>query len=100
MDLKATQLTQGKTVEDITLELKNAYLDLKNAISKIKSQEAQVNLYKDTFSAIEEKYKAGLASSLDLGDASLGYKVSLFNRSQATYDYTIAKAKFEKATGG
>ncbi|MCX5703670.1 MAG: TolC family protein [Candidatus Omnitrophica bacterium] len=100
VDLKETELTKEKTIGDIALELKNAYLDLKDAISGIKSQEAQVELYKDTLSAIEEKYKAGLTSSLDLGDASLGYKVSLFNRSQATYDYAIAKAEFEKATGG
>jgi outer membrane protein TolC len=100
IDLKETQLLKDKTVSDIALELKNAYLDLKNALAKIKSAQAQVDLYKDTLSAAEEKYRTGIASSLDLHDVSLGYQVALFNQKQAIYDYIIAKARFEKATGG
>jgi outer membrane protein TolC len=37
IDLKETQLTKEKTIKDIALELKSAYLDLKNAIAKMKS---------------------------------------------------------------
>jgi outer membrane protein TolC len=100
VDLKETQLLKEKTIKDIALELKNAYLDLKNAIAKIKSTQDQVDLYRDTLSVTEEKYKAGIASSLDLNNAALGYQVSLFNQKQAIYDYVTAKARFEKATGG
>ncbi len=100
VDLKETQLTKEQTIKNIALELKNSYLDLKSAIAEIKSAQVQVNLYKDTFSAIESKYKDGIASSLDLDDAKLGYQVSLFNQKEAIYDYVLAKASFEKATGG
>jgi len=100
IDLKETRLSKEKTIKDIALELKNTYLDLKNAIAKIKSTQAEADLYKDTLSVTEEKYKTGIASSLDLNDASLGYEVALFNQRQATYDYILAKARFEKATGG
>ena len=99
VDLEATQLLKVKTSHDIALELKNAYLDLKNSVNKIKSFEAQVNLYKDTLSVVEERYRAGQVSSLALDDASLGYQISLFNQKQSTYDYIIAKAAFEKAGG-
>ena len=100
IDLKETQLTKEKTIKDIALELKNAYLDLKNAIAKIKSTQAQIDLYKATLAVIQDKYKAGIASSLDLNDASLGYVVSLFNQKQTIYDYILAQARFDKATGG
>lgn len=100
VDLKETQLTKEKTIKDIALELKSAYLDLKNALAKIKSTQAEVNLYQDTLSVTQAKYKAGIASSLDLSDAALGYAVSLFNQKEATYDYVLAKASFDKATGG
>lgn len=100
IDLKETQLAKEKGIKDIALELKNAYLDLKNAIAKMKSAQAQIDLYKDSLSVIQDKYKAGIASSLDLNDASLGYEVSLFNQKQAIYDYVLAKARFDKATGG
>lgn len=99
-DLKTTQLTKEKTVKDIAAELKNSYLDLKNAIAGIKSAEVEMNLYSDAASVAEKKYKAGIASSLDLDDAALAYKVSLFNKKQAIYDYVSAKARFEKAMGG
>lgn len=100
VDLKETQLTKEKTTKDIALELRSAYLDLKNALAEIKTMQAQVNLYKDTLSVTEEKYKAGIVSSLDLNDVSLGYAVSRFNQKEAIYDYVLAKAKFDKATGG
>ncbi len=100
VDLKETQLLKEKTVKDIALELKSSYLDLKNAIAQIKSIQAQVDLYKDTLSVAEEKYQSGIASSLDLNDISLGYEVALFNQKQASYDYLVAKARFEKAQGG
>jgi len=100
VDLKATHLTKEKTVRDIALELKNAYLELKNAIAKIKTSQTEAGFYKNTLLTLQEKYKAGQSSALDLSDAGLKYAVSLFNQKQAVYDYIIAKAKFDKATGG
>jgi len=99
-DLKETRLTKEKTINGIALELKNAYVGLKDAISKIKATEAGVSVYKDTLSVTEDKYRSGIASSLDLDDAVLGYAVSLFNQKQAAYDYIIAKSIFDKAMGG
>ncbi|MEW6101020.1 MAG: TolC family protein [Candidatus Omnitrophota bacterium] len=100
IDLKATELTKEKTIRDIAQELKTAYLDLSTAIGKIKSTRSETDLYKDTLRKVQEKYNAGEASSLELDDASLGYAVSLFNHKEAVYDYVLAKARFDKATGG
>jgi len=100
IDLKETKLMKEKTIKDIALDLKSTYLDFKNAISKLNAVQADVDLYRDTLSVTEAKYKSGIASSLDMSDASLAYKVSLFNQQQALYDYVIAKAKFDKAMGG
>ncbi len=100
VDLKEAQLLKEKAVSDAALELKNAYLALKNAIAKITSAELDSVFYKDTLLVIEQKYRRGVASSLDLDDANLSYNVSLFNHKQAIYDYIIARAQFDKATGG
>jgi len=100
IDLKEAQLSKENIVKDIAQELKNAYLDLKNAIARMQATEAKINLYKDTLRATREKHKTGIASSLDLSDVSLSYVISLFNQKEAIYDYIIAKAKFDKATGG
>jgi hypothetical protein len=44
---------------------------------------------------IKEKYDKGIASSLDLSDATIGLKVAEFNKVQTIYDYILAKARFE-----
>jgi outer membrane protein TolC len=100
VDLKETQLLKEKTVNDIALELKNAYLSLWDAITKIQATESQIKLYADNLTSINQKYADGLASSLDQSDAGLKYEISLFNKKQAIYDYIIAKGSFDKATGG
>lgn len=100
VDLKETQLNKEKAINDITLELKKAYLGLKDAIARINSAESQVELYKDNFSTLTDKYNSGISSSLDMEDGYLAYKVSVFNKSEAIYDYIIAKIDMDSATGG
>lgn len=99
IDLKETQLTKEKIKRDIALELKNAYIALKNAIAKIKTQEAEVAVYKDNLYSITKKYQQGIASLIDLNDAALSYNVAEFNKNETVYDYLIAKASFERAQG-
>jgi outer membrane protein TolC len=100
IDLKETQLTREKAIRDITLELKDAYLSLKNAIAEIKASEATLAVYKDRLQDLEQKYNKGIASLLDKEDTDLSYQVAMFNKKQAIYDYIIAKTEFDKATGG
>jgi len=100
VDLKEAQLLKEKTVKDIATELKEAYLGMKDAISGIRASEADILRFQDNLSVVKEKNKAGIASYLDLDDARLKYNISQFNQQQAVYDYIVAKATFEKATGG
>lgn len=100
VDLKQTQLGKAKLIQDIALEVKNAYLSLKNSIDQIKASQADILFYKQNLLTAEEKSAQGLISSLDRNDAQLKYAISVFNQQQAVYDYSIAKFNFDKATGG
>jgi len=100
VDLKQTKMLKEKTIQDIVLELKNAYLGLKNSISSLDSAESDIKFYKNNLISIKKKYKEGIASSLDFDDADLKYKLSIFNKQQALYDYIIAKSSLDKAEGG
>lgn len=100
IDLRQSQLSKEKAAKDIALELKQAYLQLKDALAKISSAEAQVKTYADYLVATREQYNKGIASPLDTSDAAIQYAIALFNKKQAVYDYIIAKGSFEKATGG
>lgn len=97
IDLKETQLLKEKTINDIALELKNAYLGLKDAITKLQASESDLKVYSDNLRSVNEKYKQGILSLIDMEDASLKYDISMFNKKQAIYDYLIAKSSFDKA---
>ncbi|MFA5099556.1 MAG: TolC family protein [Candidatus Omnitrophota bacterium] len=100
IDLKQAQILQGKAGKDIALDVKTSYLDLKDAIEQMKSADAGVAVYKDASAVAGKKYDSGMVSLLDLHDAMLGYSIALFNQTQAIYDYKIAQARFDNATGG
>jgi len=100
IDLKQTRLTKERTTKDIASELKNAYILLKNAIAELKTSETDGVYYKNFLASIGGKYDKGIASLLDLQDATLSYNVSLYNKKQAIYDYLTAKCDFDKALGG
>jgi len=100
IDLKETELLKEKAVKDIALDVKNAYLGLKDAVASIRSAESNMEFYKSNLNTILQKKYRGEVSFLDADDANLGYNISMFNKSQAVYDYIVAKANFDKATGG
>lgn len=100
VNLKQTQMLKEKTVQDIVLEVKNSYLALKNSIVSLDSAESDVKFYKNNFASVKKKYTEGIVSSMDMDDASLKYKLVMFNREQALYDYIIAKSSLDKAEGG
>jgi outer membrane protein TolC len=100
VDLRQTQLLKEKAIKDIILELKDAYLGLKDAIFMIKSSQSDFKVYNDNYRSVKERYKLGEVSFLEKSNAEVKYEVSRFNQNQAAYDYTIAKANFDKATGG
>jgi outer membrane protein TolC len=99
VDLRETQIIKEKTGRDIALELKNAYLSLRDAISKINAAESDVKVYNNNLLTVKQKFKEGIASLLDMQDAVLKYSISRFNKTQAVYDYVIAKTNFDKAMG-
>lgn len=100
VDLKTARLTKEKAIIDITLEFKNAYIGLKNAIAKIDAAESDLRVYKNNLAVFREKFKQGVASSLDLDGAVLRHSISRFNVQSAVYDYIIAKSSLDKAMGG
>lgn len=100
IDLKEAQLLKDKTTRDVALDLKTAYLGLKNSIAGIKTTETDLVQYSDQLSVIKERTAKGITSYLDLDDATLQYKTALFNKNQAIYGYIIARSNFERATGG
>ncbi|MDD5347378.1 MAG: TolC family protein [Candidatus Omnitrophica bacterium] len=98
--VKSTQLTRDKTAKAVALDVRTAYLELATALAKTRSVAEETRVYEDNFVVIRQQYNAGIASALDTEDAQLGLTVAQFNKIIADYDYLIAQARFDRATGG
>ena len=98
-NLRQSQIIQAQGKTDIATQVKESYLSLKSAITKLKPQEEKSKVYADNLKVIQERYKDGIASELDLKDAGLALLISQFNQKQAGYDYLLAKAKLDNSMG-
>jgi len=82
------------------------YLDLKCAIAQLEDAKQRLSLTnlvileaKENLNLVEERYKIGRASSVELTDAMVSYTRAKVNQIQANFDYQIAEALIEKITG-
>jgi outer membrane protein TolC len=51
------------------------------------------------FEIASAQYREGLSSQLELTDAEVALRQSEFNYAQAVYDYLVARAQLDEATG-
>jgi len=97
LNLARENFKQSK--RDLELEIRQAYLFVNEAEQKILLTEEALKSAEEDLKLTQEKYNLGAASILELLDANVSYKTAKSNQVQALYDYNLAVAKFEKATG-
>jgi outer membrane protein TolC len=51
------------------------------------------------FQIASAQYREGLGSQLELTDAEVALRQSEFNYAEAVYDYLVARAQLDEATG-
>lgn len=97
--VNAAQALYEQSLKDMRSNLERAYLDMQNAWERIEASKAIVEEAQQNLKAATEKYRLGLGIILEVVDA----QVSLFNAqvslTQSIYDYYIAKARLEHASG-
>lgn len=97
--VSAAQALYEQSLKDVRANLERAYLDMRNAWERIEASKAVVEEAEQNLKTAMEKYRLGLGIVLEVVDA----QVSLFNAqvslTQSIYDYYIAKARMEHASG-
>lgn len=89
-----------KGVEDaIKLEVRQAVLKLEEAKESLLSQEKNVEQAQESLRIAELNFSEGLTTTLDVSSAQAALSQAKTNYSQALYDYVIAQAQLDKATG-
>jgi len=83
----------------IKIEVKKAWLDIKEASERLTSQTAAVETARKALAATELRFRNGLASQLELNDASLALNRSQILYTQAKHDTCSADAELRWTLG-
>lgn len=95
---KATEQVR-QTLDSIQLEVRQAFLNLKEAEKRIETSQVAVDKAEEDFKIAQVRYVAGVGTNLDVLDAQLALATAKTNYIQAMYDYNTSKADLDKAMG-
>jgi TolC family type I secretion outer membrane protein len=87
------------TREQIRSEIKTVITSVDEARKRIAVQERTVQAAQRSYDITKSRRQQGLGSQLDLTDAELSLNQAKVNYIQAVYDFLVAKADLDKATG-
>ena len=98
-NLKAAQSQAAQSKEDIRLDVRQAYLNLKAAEENIQTMSKAVEQAQEDYRIAEVRYRAGIGTNLSAMDARSTLTTALTNYYQALYNYNVYKAALDKAMG-
>lgn len=84
---------------DIEYEVKQAYLNLKEAESIIISQQRVIDIAEEALQIAEVRYESGTGTHLEVTDAQFSLNLARTNYIQALFGYYVAKTTIDKVTG-
>ena len=93
------ELRKNKRLDNIYLEVKNAYLRTQEAEKAIVAVEKAIEQAKENFRINQERYKEQVATSTDVLDAQTLLTRTMTNYYNALYAFKLAKADLYRAMG-
>jgi outer membrane protein len=85
--------------QSVFLEVKQAYLNLKNAVDSIPTAELGVKQAEENFEIATGRYAAGVGNPIEVTDAEVLLANAKLSYIQALYNYKVSQASLEKAMG-
>jgi len=98
-DLRLLEISESQIKDGIRLEISQAISDLNLARENILSQEENIKQARESLRIANVQYQKGMLTNLELMDTEFALTVAETNYLQALSDYSIAKAKYERAIG-
>jgi outer membrane protein TolC len=83
----------------ITLDVQQAFLNLLESRQRIATAELTVRQATENLELANGRYAAGVGNPIEVTDALVNASNAQTNYNQALYDYKIAQASMDKATG-
>lgn len=88
-----------QTQDNISLEINDAYLSMKESEKRINTNKVAVEEGSMNFDIAQKAYNAGVGTNLDVMDAELALNQAKTNYTNALFDYNMSKARLNKAIG-
>lgn len=85
--------------DTILLEVREAYLSLREAEKRIDTKKVAVAQGEESLMIAEARYRLGAGTNLAVFDAVVALNTARLNNNKALYDYNTSKAQLEKAMG-
>ncbi len=96
---RQAEIQRDQLRKAVTVEVRKALRDLENARERIESQKANVRRAELNYDHVSERVREGVASQLELREASEQLDQSRLNYLQAVHDYLVAQTDLETALG-
>lgn len=97
--LREAQATSRQGVQAAQSQVRTIIESVEEAYLRAVGQELAVTQAQRGFEIATAQYAEGLGSQLELTDSEVALRQSEFNYAQAIYDYLVARAQFDEATG-
>ena len=95
----AAQANEETVRQQILLDVRQAYLNLRTADASIETAELAARQAKENLDLANGRYAAGVGSPVEVSDAFATYVTAQANYTQSLSNYKIAQANIEKAMG-
>ena len=104
VDQKRAALRQAETqarlaMDQARVQVRNLVEQAEEALLRAKGQRLAVQQAQRGFEIASAQYREGLGSQLELTDAEVALRQSEFNYAQAVFDFLMARAQLDQATG-
>jgi outer membrane protein len=97
--LSTARITYADSVLQVELEVQQAYARLQEARELITSQEKVVEQADEALRLARERLSAGAGTQLDVLNAQVALTRARTTQQEALYDFNVALAEFDRATG-
>ncbi|MBM4136728.1 MAG: TolC family protein [Nitrospira sp.] len=98
-NLNVLTANEESVKQTVSLEVQQAYLNLKDAEERIPTAELTVRQAEENFEIANGRYTAGVGNPIEVTDAEVSLSNAKTAYIQALYDYKVAWASLEKAMG-
>ena len=99
IQIRQIEKTFEQLENSIDLEIKQARVNMQNAIDQMGAQRENMELAEEIFNVTKIKYQEGVGSNLEVVEADTDYKEAQTNYYNALYEALVAKVELEKAYG-